>query len=93
MCRGSRAHKEPTPYGKLLVDVFFIALDGTQQNMLIVQPLALLYRAFECSGFQALVLRRLLLYPSTHDIPWHLILYSDEVVPGNPLARANLRKV
>ena len=35
---------------------------------------------------------RLLAKPPSPEAPWNLILYSDEVTPGNPLSPANHRK-
>jgi len=35
----------------------------------------------------------MLALPPTIEKPWSLVIYADEVVPGNALSRANLRKV
>jgi hypothetical protein len=62
--------------------------------MLYVNPLALMYRAFQQpnGGFYKLMRRRMGMYPSTPEKPWRLVLYSDEVVPGNQLSHDNKRK-
>ena len=39
------------------------------------------------------MLARLHENPSTPEAPWTLLLYSDEVTPGNPLATLNNRKI
>lgn len=46
--------------------------------------------AKECSAFAAALTQS---RRSTPDQPWQMILYTDEIVPGNPLAPANSRKV
>jgi hypothetical protein len=68
--------------------------DGTEMDMLTVNPHALIHLAFSRGGgFHDLMIRAMLVRPPTPDEPWHLILYSDEVTPGNQLSHANLRKV
>ena len=48
--------------------------------------------ARDCCQFSSFLLARLQDHPSTPDNPWTLLIYSDEVTPGNPLATMNNRK-
>ena len=82
------------PYGKLITEIELIGCRGQTVRAIVANPLALLCRAFEQGGaFTELVLRCHRSQPSTPEAPWTLILYGDEVVPGNQLSFANLRKM
>ena len=53
----------------------------------------MLHCALEKSGYLAsLVAHRHQCMPSTPSKPWHIVMYSDEVTPGNQLAHRNSRK-
>jgi len=85
---------KPTPYGQLLVTQTLVAAEGDPIPILVVNPFAMLYTAFlECEPFRNLMLSKMAANPSSPEDPWNLILYSDEVVPGNPLGVHNDRKV
>ena len=57
-------------------------------------PLAFISHCFQtCDGWYALLQKRLQLKHATEDDPWSLILYTDEVTPGNALATQTSRKV
>jgi len=60
--------------------------------MPIINPFALLWKAAQKPGFAALLIWRLDVEPNSWERPWGLILYSDEVSPGNQLAHHNARK-
>ena len=95
MHRATMAEMEAdTPYGPLLMDLELIDKEEQTFSMSCVNPLALLCKAYEQGGsFTELMDRRLLKYPCTPERPWRLILYTDEVVPGNALSFDNLRKL
>ena len=53
----------------------------------------LIYKSFAQGGsFTNLLLDRLQLHPCSPERPWRLIVYCDEVVPGNALSHDNKRK-
>ena len=63
-----------------------VDIDGTDVEVL--NPFAALwYAANKCSGFAALLDRA-----AQHKQPWHIVLYADEVLPGNQLAHKAARK-
>ena len=60
----------------------------------IVNPCAYLYKAFGTDGgFFKMMRAQLQEHRNTSDTPWRLVLYADEVVPGNQLASVNSRKI
>ena len=83
-----------TPYGPLLHPLYLDAADGGRPiQVLIACPFALLSVAYkECEPFRQLLDSKHALRPSSHDAPWQIVLYSDEIVPGNNLSFENLRK-
>ena len=84
---------ELTPFGPMLQQISLIGKDGAALQMHVAHPAAVLWKAVkECKPFRAFLLLMLQKNPSSPDSPWHLLLYSDEVVPGNPLACLNRRK-
>ena len=84
-----------TPYGNICDSLKLAAKSGGRDIQIpFVNPHAHLYRAFSFGGaFTKLMLERLAAVPPTPDAPWRLVLYSDEVVPGNALSHDNKRKV
>ena len=83
-----------TPYGPLLCHLELKTKRGMSLRMPALNPAALLHKAFSRPGcFQRLMNKRLEECPSTPEAPWRLALYTDEIVPGSPLAHENLRKV
>ena len=90
-----------TPYGKLIQSITAIDKTNNPKEVYIADPFASLWLfckegvpegAPEGTGFRDFFKRRLLEQPPTIDEPWHLVLYTDEVTPGNPLAHMNERK-
>jgi len=64
------------------------------REMVAINPFAYLYSAFrENCGFFEMLKAKLLAKLSTALAPWRLVIYSDEVVPGNQLSVHNARKV
>ena len=83
-----------TPYGPLLKTIDVTQESGTVAPLLIVCPLAMLWRAVaQGGGFTQLVLDALRASPNSPETPWQLILYSDEVTPGRTLITDNRRKI
>jgi len=84
-----------TPYGPISVGLPMRAeADGSPPlQLLIAHPLALLWRAFyKCDPFASFVQERLAAEPCTADTPWCLLLYCDEVHPGDPNGGRKARK-
>ena len=83
---------DDTPYGKMILSLDVQGISGPMQ-ISNINPLALLWKAYNQGGqWKQLVERRLLEIPSTFECPWEIILYADEVTPGNSLAAENRRK-
>lgn len=83
----------PTPYGPVHQVVHLETADGEPFACEMQHPFAMLYHS--CARSRALsdlmksvAARR----PSTLASPWQLILYTDEVLPGNQLAYKHERK-
>ena len=83
-----------TPYGPLIQT---LTLDCPKRQTLefpIAEPFAMLWHCFyNCSSFRRLFVQRHSQNPSSADHPWTLILYTDEVTPGNVLATITTRKL
>ncbi len=62
--------------------------------MLVCNPFAMLHKAVAqgCS-FSDFIKLRLAKHGSRPDKPWKLVLYADEVVPGDVLSADNRRKI
>ena len=87
---------EVTPYGPVLStnSIELSAIDGGAPIPVpIANPFAFLYVAFrDCVAFRQLVMDTARKHPPSVDNPWHIVLYSDEVTPGNNLSYDNRRK-
>ena len=78
------------PYGRLLVDFQVLADDGSWITAAAVNPQELIDRGVRRNGsFAEMLSARLDAQPPVPERPWRIILYADEVVPGNPLAHAH----
>jgi hypothetical protein len=78
-----------TPYGDILVEK---NIAGTKIWM--VQPVAMLYHiSRSCLEFSKFFKEILSRKPCTRDHPIKVIVYSDEVTPGNQLRHQNARKI
>ena len=76
-----------TLYGPLLQQMDCVTCDGESVSIPITDPLASLTIAInEDSSFRSFFRQRLVDRPSTPESPWTIVLYSDEVTPGNALA-------
>jgi len=84
-----------TPYG-ILLDWLDLKAKGGDANVRlpIINPHAMMHKACSLNGsFCTMISERLSAAPPTPEAPWKLIMYSDEVVPGNALSHDNKRKV
>ena len=84
-----------TPYGPVYQSADVTESSGQpRQTLQFIHPLALLYVLLStCVSFSAYVERLHDARPSSVDNPWSLVLYSDEVTPGNQLSVDNKRKI
>jgi hypothetical protein len=81
-------------YGQLLYTVPAVSKTELPTEIVLVNPLSLLYAAYEQGGsLTELIDKAMADHPSTPHKPWRLLVYFDEVVPGNPIGYANKRKV
>ena len=64
----------------------FIWLYGDFQQLVI-------YFVETCPAFREAVAESLAKHPCSSSQPWHIVKYSDEIVPGNPMRQENERKV
>ena len=84
---------QETPYGALHQSVSLPAVDGGEVCLDFQAPLPMLHVAASTSvSFQKFLLRVLAASPSTPQRPWRVMVYFDEVTPGNQLSSANRRK-
>ena len=78
-----------TPYGRIHQDV---KMGGC--HIEVQHPWAMFYQLCQTSAsFSNLVKQVHMQIPCTADSPWNLIIYSDEVSPGNQLLPVNTRKL
>lgn len=81
-------------YGPLLLEANVATTEGTMEPIWIVNLLSLLVGAYQLNGSWANFFHNAhAKNPSSPQKPWQLLLYSDEVVPGNQLAARQNRKV
>ena len=82
-----------TKFGPVLRSIEVKQHTSDLQTIPIANPFALVVVAVEhCPEFSRFLYALLVEKPSSPDDPWHIMLYSDEVTPGNPLATMNNRK-
>ena len=78
-----------TPYGKVhqLIDI------GGGVSTEVQHPLAMLHTVCaQSESFSSLIARTFDKFPCSPARPWQLIIYTDEVAPGNQLAYKHARK-
>ena len=86
--------KKTGPYGPILDHASVPGKNGGMIRIALANPFAMLYAALDKSAnMRALFQDRLVVYPCSLERPWSLILYSDEVTPGNVLSTSNKRKL
>ena len=84
-----------TPFGpQLITQTLKGEPPNADQSLVLVNPAAYLYNAYKSGGgFFNHLNACVAATPSSVESPWRLVIYSDEVVPGNALAVSNSRKV
>ena len=82
------------PVGGLWAEVSLKLTNGSYKSFPMINPIAMLWTACnECPGFASLMAHQLKTRPSTPENGWRIVLYADEIVPGNNLAVHNGRKL
>ena len=81
-------------YGKLIKTVDLVGSDGSMVAIPIINVFSLIDGAYgQGGGYTALIDETLRTCPNSVDEPWSILLYTDEIVPGNVLSHENKRKV
>ena len=85
--------RQMTPYGPVLQELKLESVTGELATLLISHPFAQLYVSYKnCEPFRRLIDATCAKRASTHATPWNIVLYTDEIVPGNALSYQNNRK-
>jgi len=84
-----------TPYGTLHTTIEVPQLESDSPLQVEIQnPFAILWFSVTLSvAFSGLIANALQRCPCTFANPWHVIMYNDEISPGNQLAFKNARKL
>ena len=90
--RDAKSHA-PTPYGTVCQIVQLLGEDGTHIPVEVQHPFAMLHQACLTSKpLSGLMKRCIEQHPPSLAKPWSLVLYTDEITPGNQLAYKSHRK-
>ena len=82
-----------TTYGPLIQEMELAREDGSGTiKVPYVAPAAFLAHIAQQASFGGFLAQKLEEQPSTHQAPWHLCLYADEITPGNALKPTNWRR-
>ena len=85
--------KSNGPFGPILQHCRVISKAGGELLIPIAHPFAMLHASMLASpSLQTLFGTKLAEHPCSPEHPWNLIIYSDEVTPGNVLSTSNKRK-
>jgi hypothetical protein len=90
------ASDEQTIYDSILkkIEIGISEEDGSITECWIIEPRACMYYMLRSSPkLEAFLHSRLALHPNDIKHPWTIILYNDEITPGNALKHHNQRKV
>lgn len=83
-----------TPYGPLHRPIYVQQVDGPPLRVEIQDPFAMLYHVCNTSSwFAGKIVAMLAAQPCTVVRPWSLVLYTDEILPGNQLGYKSARKM
>ena len=85
--------KVDTPYGSLLKTKSLAGVHGGEINIDIIDPFAYMWAAASRDRFADILERAITKSPSHADQPWTLLLYADEVTPGNVKKSDNKKRV
>ena len=84
---------DDTPYGPIVCPLNVRGLDGSAMQISIAHPYAFMRTVANLfSSFNAFWKSRLDEFVSSPEKPWRLIVYTDEITPGNALSCSNVRK-
>ena len=82
-----------TPYGPIQQHLNVGLTKGGVAAIPFARPQAMLWTAVkQGGGFSNRMAQMLAANPPTPDYPWQLVMYSDEIIPGNRLGHQNERK-
>ena len=82
----------PTPFGPLHQTITATTKNGPLP-IEVQHPIAMLhYVSASSSSLANLISRAATAAPPSHERPWRIVLYCDEVLPGNQLAHKSQRK-
>lgn len=85
---------EQTPAGRLHERIRVPLARGGDLELEIQNPLAMLYKVCSVSASLAGLVRRVAAAtPPTPELPWRMVLYTDEILPGNQLGYKSARKM
>ncbi len=92
--RARDAELPRTAFGEVLTTVQLACTDGADaKDVVLVNPAVPIDAATrEPGGFSRLFASTLRKHQPSPSAPWNLVLYADEVVPGNQISAQNLRK-
>ena len=83
-----------TPYGKLHQVLKIPRNEGEPLDLEVQAPHATFYNACaQSAAFSTMVARAIARVKPTMEQPWHIVLYLDEVLPGNALSHTQNRKL
>ncbi len=84
-----------TPYGPVIVSLTVHGVvPAPNRELCVANPIALVHVACKGGGaFKGLIDATMMPNPCTLPKPWSLVVYGDEVVPGNVLNQRNFRKI
>ena len=82
-----------TPHGKVLHKLEVVDNDGNKQHIDACNVPALIWYLLRSEPLKKVFVEALRKNPSSVSVPWNIVLYTDEITPGNPLKATNKRKV
>ena len=83
--------RQSTPYGTLVITIPMEGKHGKPKHVPLQNPHGMLWLAAQTKRYGTVLRERLAAVPSTLANPWRIILYSDEVTPGNVAKSCNAR--
>jgi hypothetical protein len=83
-----------TPYGKIQQVLHLTGIDEPQHDLLVNHPLAMFwYACHSCRHFWDFFCKSHGTTPSSDTKPWHLLIYADEICPGDAFKPQPTRKI
>jgi len=84
---------QATPYGQLTKKLDALDKDGNRVEFEVVCPIAMLWAAAQKHHFCLLLKRTFERTPPSRSSPWDILIYNDEVTPGNVRKADNKKKM